>query len=722
MGLFKNEVRLMFKSKMVIILIVVACIMVSIGINSLNMSNDFDLFYINRSSSTISFGSAKFGASICSILFGLFTVLTLDKDKRKRSKEVIESNISYHNLMMIRILSIVFYEILTTILGMIIVIATQRFIYGIPINIFYYLFNYWIIFFPSLLFSTLIVSGLYFLTDSMDISFITLGIFFVKSLTSNNYLFTWVQTNIDIISDFVGIQVIGNTILYNRLLWIFICISIFSIGLLCKRRYEFGLGNSFSVNIKNRALILLVIAAILGSGFTYIKEPYTMELVRDFESVIGEKVSLISLSPEIIFNNEKGEMKGTVLYKFINKGSNSIIFETNTGLSIDYIKVNGEETGYKETKNKTTIEIPIPNTEKIEIAISYEGKVKSDKNSVGRGMPGYISKDSIYLIENSNWIFRPLVKEGDNIKISGYYSAPDYLTMIVPGRLVDMEIKNGMKKWIFEYNSHTCDIGAFAGIYKKSQIAFENMIVEFYYSPRHEEYVKNMKIEENIKNIMKYYTENIGEYYSDIYPLKIAEVPLYKRGGHSSENVITVSENMLNREKDMYSIINNEDLQYSDMRMDVFMEDISLIAHEMAHQWWGTGVNVVEASPWSSEGLAQYFSYKYIQNEFEDIVSNMYLSRWERRVNELKNYYYINNNEMLDRVNEKYRRSLEMEKMQSELYYLMPIKLLKGEELLGEEEFLMELGKVYKKYVSKDLTYEEFLKEMNLSKGDIEIE
>jgi hypothetical protein len=689
------------------------------------MSNDFDLFYIRRSSSTISFGSAKFGASVCSLLFGLFTVLTLNKDGRKRSKEIIESNINYYNLMIIRILSIALYEILATLFGMIVVMAIQKFLYGIPINISYYLFNYWIVLFPSLLFSTLIVSGLYLLTDSLDISFMTLGVFFIKSLTSNNYLFTWVQTNIDIISDFAGIEPIGKTILYNRLLWLFISISILCIGLLFKRRYELSLGNSFLVNMKNKGLILLIIVAILGSGFTYIREPYTMELMRNSEAIVDEKVYLSGLNPQIIFNNEKGEMSGEVSYSLINKGSNLIKFNINEGLKIDFIKVNGKEVEYKSTKDESIIEVPIPNIEEVEITVSYGGKLKLDKNGVGRGMPGYISKDSIYLLENSNWIFRPLVKEGDYINISGYYSAPDYLTMVTPGKLIDVETKDGMKKWIFEYESHTADIGAFAGKYKKSEFTFENMTVEFYYSPRHEEYVENMKIEEHIKNIMKYYIENIGEYYSETYPLKIAEVALYKRGGHSSENVITISENMLNRDKSMYSLVDDSGkIQSMDMGMktDVFVQDISVIAHEMAHQWWGTGVNVVESSPWSSEGLAQYLSYKYIQNEFGDMESSLFLSRWENRVRELSNYYYINNSEMLDKVNEKYRKSLEMEKIQSELYYLMPIKLLKGEELVGEEEFLKGLEKVYKKYLYKDLTYEEFLKEMNLSKEAIEIE
>ncbi len=719
--LIKNEVKYMFKTKTIILLILAACIILSIGINSLNMTNDFNLFYIRRTSSTISFNSVKFGATICSLLFSLFTVINLDKDKRKRSRTIIESNLDYLNIMKARIVSIIFYAILTTIVGMIVVMAIQKSIYSIPIDISYYLFSYFVIFFPTLLFSILIISGLYILTESLDMSIITFGMIFIKSLRSNNYLLTWVRTNLDIVSDFAGIGAVGNTIIYNRLLWFLISLSIFFIGLLFRRRYESGVGSSFFINIKSRGLLVLVIFLILGSGFTYAKEPYTMELMNDFETSIDERIYLDGIYPEVEFDCENGKMDAHVLYSFINNGSNIIKFNINDGLKINSLKVNGEETAYQKIKN--TIEVSIPNVEKINIEFSYGGQVKCDKNGVGRAMPGYISKESIYLLEASNWIFRPLVVEGDMIGISGYYIAPDYLTMVVPGRLIDVETIDGNKKWIFEYKSHTADIGAFAAKYKKVQIDAPNMTVEFYYTPKHEEYVDNMKIVEHIKGMMEYYIQNIGEYYSKEYPLKIAEVSIYKRGGHSSENVITFAENTINRDNSMYSILNKNNEIEDFRKVDVYVNDLNLIAHEMAHQWWGTGVNIRDDTPWSSEGLANYFSYKYIQKEFGDMISSgAFLQPWEYRVNELKNYYYIKNDDMKEKLNERFIKSLEMEKMHSELYYLMPLKLLKGEEIQGEKAFLEGMQKIYRRHLLKDLTYDEFLQEMNLTREAIEID
>lgn len=720
-SLVENEIKYMFKGKVVILLILITCIMLAIGINSLNMTNDFNLFNIRKTSSTISFNSAKFGATISSLLFALFTVLNLDKDRRKRSRTIVESNIDYSNIIKARIFSTIFYAIITTIVGMIVVMAIQKLIYGIPIDISYYLFSYLVMFFPTLIFSILMISGFYLLTESLDISVLTFGMIFIKSLTSNNYLLTWVRTNLDIVSDFAGIEPVGKTIIYNRLLWFLISLSIFFIGLLFRRRYECGLGSSLLINMKSKGLIVLTILVILGSGFTYSKEPYTMELMDDLDISIDENIYLSGIHPEIKFDSENGEMDAHISYDFINNGSNKINFNTNDGLKIKSLKVNGKKAAYQ--KNKSVIEVSIPNVEKINIEIIYGGKVKCDKNGVGGGMPGYISKNSIYLLEVSNWIFRPLVAEGDMIDISGHYIAPDYLTMVVPGKLVDVETSNGNKKWIFEYSSHTADIGAFAARYEKIDIEVNNMTIEFYYTPKHKEYVDNMQITEHIKSMMEYYIENIGEYYSNEYPLKIAEVSIYKRGGHSSENVITFAENTINRDISMYSILNkNRDIE-DFWKVNIYANDLNLIAHEMAHQWWGTGVNVVEDTPWSSEGLANYFSYKYIQREFGDMVSSgTFLTPWKYRVDELKNYYYIKNDDMKEKLNEKFIKSLEMEKRQAELYYLMPLKFVKGEEIQGEKAFLEGIQGVYRRHLLKDLTYDEFLQEMNLTKEEIEID
>ena len=56
------------------------------------------------------------------------------------------------------------------------------------------------------------------------------------------------------------------------------------------------------------------------------------------------------------------------------------------------------------------------------------------------------------------------------------------------------------------------------------------------------------------------------------------------------------------------------------------------------------------------------------------------------------------------------------------LLIIVPLKLLKGEEIQGEKAFLEGMQKIYRRHLLKDLTYDEFLQEMNLTREAIEID
>ncbi|MBV7330494.1 M1 family metallopeptidase [Chloroflexi bacterium TSY] len=65
----------------------------------------------------------------------------------------------------------------------------------------------------------------------------------------------------------------------------------------------------------------------------------------------------------------------------------------------------------------------------------------------------------------------------------------------------------------------------------------------------------------------------------------------------------------------------------------------SLIAHEVAHQWWYQIVhNDPVNSPWLDEALAEYSIKLYVEALYGDTTaSRMQASRWQNRVNQLQN-------------------------------------------------------------------------------------
>lgn len=704
--ILKNEIKTFAKFKLLWIGILIINIFMIVGINSINLSNEMSLHNIKMTSMTSAFGSAKYGALSGTLAFSLFTIFILSRDEIKRIKPIIYSAADEQKLLIIRTFSIIFYVIIAVISGMIFTMAFQMIVYKVSVHFLDYLYCYVLIVFSSLTFSVLMSTGIYLVSESTDISILfMLALFFVGFLSSN-YMLNWVQTGVMVFSDFGGIRPASKLILYNRLLWLGISISILLTGFLFRRRYETFILKSFVYNAKSKILILCTVVTVCVSVLIYAKEPYTMNWYPSDNFTINKNVKLKKLHPEIKFYDDKETLSGEVLYEFENNDSDFVQFSVNEGLKIKSIEVNGKPCSYKKTGKTHNIEIAIPKTKDVKVTICYEGKIKYYK---GGASAGYICKDSIYLLEQSNWIFEPLTENEKIIDINGYYSAPDDLLVVTPGKITNIESKKGNKIWHFNFKSKNINIGAFAAKYKKSEFNVDGIDVNFYYSPKHEAYIKNMNIEKYIRDMFQYYSHNIGEYYSKEYPLNIAETSIYKTGGHSSGNVITFAEYMINRENGSFM-----------KEPYILIHDLDIIAHEMAHQWWGTGVNITSEGGFSDEGFAEYSSYKYMQKEFENSsyngLANLQADLWQQEVNSLDKSYYLSGNENLEKLNKNIREKFENQKLKIQRYDVMPLRLKQEEELLGGKIFLKKLSDVYKNNVSKNLSYEEFLHEMGITK------
>ncbi|BCZ46801.1 membrane protein [Clostridium gelidum] len=710
--LLKNEIKSLSKFKILWAVILVTNIFMIVGIDSINLSNDSSLYNIKVTSLTCALGSSKYGALSGILAFSTFTILILSRDNRKRVNSIIHSSIDEQKLLFVRIFSIIFYVVITIILGMIFTMAFAAIIYNVPIYFFDYLYCYTVISFPALLFSVFISVGLYLISESIDISILFMIVLFFISFLSPNYLLNWAQTGVTIFSDFAGVRPVSKLILYNRLLWFIISISVLLIGLLFRRRYESNLFKSFIFNIKSKVLLLLLILSLSTSLFIYTNEPYSMNFNPNaVNSIINTDVTLKKVSPHVTFFTDKETLAADVSYEFENNSSTSIAFSINEGLKIKNISVNDELCTYEKIGQTNNVQIPIPKTKDVKVNISYEGKIKYYK---GGAIAGYICKDSIYLLEVSNWIFRPLTANEKTIDIEGSYSAPSNLSVVTPGKTTEVKSENGNKIWNFQFKSKDINIGVFAAEYKESKFNINGTEIEFYYSPKHEDYINNdflgnnMNIENYIKNMFVYYSDNIGSYYSKEYPLKIVESSIYKPGGHSSGNVITFAEYMVNRE-----MSNN-------LNAYIIVHDLDIIAHEMSHQWWGTGVSLTTNGSFSDEGLAEYSSYKYIQKEFgnslDKQLADLKVQDWQQSVVSLSKSYYSQSTKNLEKLNKNYREDFELKNLKMQRYDMMPLQLKKTEEIQGSEMFSKNLSNVYKNNILKDLSYEEFLNEMGISK------
>lgn len=720
-----NEIKILSRSKLAWMSIFLTVLATVLGLNALDYTNERSLVGLAKTPITVALGPAQYASIAGSLLFAVLTFMLLSKDHRHNSKTLLDTSRNYSQVLLYRTVAVLFYGIFTVMLGAVASYGVQVFILKVPFDPVVSLSCLLAITLAGIFFTVLICSGLYLITESLDVSFLTYCVLFFISIGSSSYLLKWVQAPAVVYSDFGGVFPVFKFVLYNRLFWVFVSIAIFVVGLLCRRRYELSLSLALKLNAKQFWIPCLTVLLLGVSLFLYLNEPYIYrnDSVFENELKIDENVKLTKISSDVHLFPVNQSLSAKVCYEFETKSNTEYIdFITNQGMNIKNLTVNGVDASGSFTPIKGTdkIRVEVPAEAKnITIYIDYAGRVKCPSET---GFPGYISKESIYLLENSHWIFEPLTDSKGMIEIWGSVTAPKNLVIVVPGKLTGVLEEHDSKTWEYSALSTGFSPGIFAGNYTVKKMFTGNTEIEFYCSPKHRTYIEALGIENYLINIVSYYERNIGNYpYQEKYPLKIVESSIYKTGGHSTVNIVTVSEYVFNRKLDK-GIRDHPDNFSADLtsQKDItFVADVDLLAHEIAHQWWGTGVFVEEDSPWSSEGLADYMAYKYVTEEFGSNSSAYILAMWREGIDSVKNSYYYSNPEMLEKLPEKQRQKYEMEARKTELYAQMPLLLLRTEELLGEKKFLMNLSKIYAEYRFKSFSYEEFLLSMGLSEADL---
>jgi aminopeptidase N len=234
--------------------------------------------------------------------------------------------------------------------------------------------------------------------------------------------------------------------------------------------------------------------------------------------------------------------------------------------------------------------------------------------------------------------------------------------------------------------------------------------VEFYFSPRHETYIRAAKVTDRIRDILKFYQELIGPSPFDDMPLKIVETSVYKPGGHSSLNVVTMAEYLLNRAKVSDP---NTDARY-------ILRDLNILAHELGHQWWGSGVAIDDAGAWSSEGLTEYIAYQYLAARCPAGITHNIPRSWRGAATQRQYAYWRKDPAALERMRPALREKLLLGLERGEAYSVLPVRLLEAEERMGKEAVRARLAEVLRQYRGRTLDRSGFVAAMG--PGIIELE
>ncbi len=658
----------------------------------------------------MSLGAAQYGAYVGAALFAMLTLLVLSRDRRQQSRAIIDAAAGYGAVLAARIVALLLLGLVTASLCLVAALGMHRLLTAAPWELPPYLFSMGLILLPAIWFATLIAAALDLVFESLDIAFLTFGTLYFFGFTARNYLLRWVQTVASVYSDFGGIEPVGRLAVYNRLFWLCVTVSAVLLAFWFRRLPGFTRRAALLRNTGRGLIPAAALVAVAVTAWVYTREPYLFlnDSARRRDLPRAQQIWLESVECHTRLQPRAKSLAADVRYSFVKDHTPAPMeFITNRGLRIDALTINGTEAPWSRVPQTDRIKIELPQGPRAEVHLQYHGRIRYP---VPGGFPGYITDRSVYLLENCHWLFEPLTQARTPIQVSGSVTAPAYLTVVTPGRLESTTAAGEMRTWHFTAACPQLALGLFAAEYTRETFNVGRATVEFYFSPRHETYIHAAKVTERICDILKFYQELIGPFPFDDMPLKIVENSVYKPGGHASLNVVTMAEYLLNRAKVPDP---NTDWRY-------VLRDLKILAHELGHQWWGSGVAIDDSGAWSSEGLAEYVTYQYMAARFPPQLTDNIPRGWRGAATQRQYAYWRKDPAALERMRPALREKLLLGLAKGEAYSVLPVRLLEAEERLGKETVRARLAEVFRQYRGRTLDRSGFVAVMG--PGIVELE
>ncbi|SUY62321.1 membrane protein [Clostridium sporogenes] len=469
-----------------------------------------------------------------------------------------------------------------------------------------YLNSFFLLMLPSVLLSILVASALYQIFYRIDLSMAAFILLMLPNLIEGlpiGNILHWIKPSVPALSDYFSNTQVFRLMKHNRLFWFLIFGGLWLIGLLSVRCYGKRIFGSMLYNSR-KVYIPLIAVAMIGSGcYAFINQPDVflvskegiIEMINndsaDSSDKVNKEIQLLNSDLKISFDGSKGSLSGKAVYSLQNLSNSKqeCRFTINPGYNIHQIIVNDKKVTFKKLKDiRNNIIFNVPKEKNIKLTIEYEGR------------PKILYFLSDFLL-NTNISNKYIDLDGGfipNIKVANSKDNPELtckLTMpsgIMPVVDPSQEDENGKavanltgdstkllsedgdkKTWLVHLRGTRFSL--MAGDYVMKQLSNEEMPINFYYSSKHEDNMKNMSAEKVMKDTIDYCINHYGKLnnVAKNSPLKIVEKTALFPGGLALPNYSTIGE----------FCFNDENL--SDKSKGASAAET--LAHELAHQWWG---------------------------------------------------------------------------------------------------------------------------------------
>ncbi|BAQ13922.1 hypothetical protein CBB2_1812 [Clostridium botulinum] len=678
------------------------------------------------------------------ILFAILTLLEFNRVHKYEIEGLTNSIVSPLVLNVVRLLTIGIAATVTVSITSVLYYPYTVIKMGNVFDGYTYLNSFFLLMLPSVLLSILAASALYQIFYRIDLSMAAFILLMLPNLIENlpiGNILHWMKPSVPALSDYFSNTQIFRLMKHNRLFWFLIFGGLWLIGLLSVRCYGKRIFGSMLYNSRKVYIPLIAVAMIGGGCYTFINQPDVfliskegiLEIInndsKDGSDKVNKEIQLLNSDLKILFDGSKGSLSGKAVYSLQNLSNSEqeCRFTINPGYAIHQIIVNDKKVTFKKLKDiRNNIIFNVPKEKNIRLTIEYEGRPKVLYFLSDFMLDTNISDKYIDL----NRDFIPNIKVAnskDNSELTCQLTMSSGLMPVVNPAQKDesgeavanltgdttLLLEDGYKKtWLVHLKGTRLSL--MAGDYVMKQLGNEEMPINFYYSSKHEDTMKNMSAEKVMKDTIDYCINHYGKLnnVSKNSPLKIVEKTALFPGGLALPNYSTMGE----------FCFNDENL--SDKSKGASAAEI--LAHELAHQWWG--VHTVGSGGnnrnWSAEGLAVYTTYRVAKKTHGgEYAKKNYVDIWKARVKENNNNFYTRHPEYLKILPQRYVRDIDGSDRVLRQYSKLPLQILKASKLVGGEDKMDKiLAELYKNKSKTRITWQDFLNACELKGEELNLE
>jgi aminopeptidase N len=296
------------------------------------------------------------------------------------------------------------------------------------------------------------------------------------------------------------------------------------------------------------------------------------------------------------------------------KDTNSIIFRLNPELRVSQIKSSQGYLIYFQERKTSNLHLVLNETlrkgDSIGLEFFYQGKITPEMRShettiIQAGMDNDFYMPPTYLYSNQSFWY-PQLKTPIYSGFEASITVPDNYAVVTNGTRTGIDSNEGSITYSFECRLPAKYFSLFVGRLD-SYSRFESIVPIDVYSLSLDK-TAAQEYAAAADRILRFYSGYFGTYPYQNFALVLR--PIHQPGGHAPASIAIV-----NRVFKFF--------QRKFAKDPLYIPEFPhfLLAHEIAHQWWGQTVGwETYRDQWLSEGFAQFAAWEYMRNQYGDEV------------------------------------------------------------------------------------------------------